>query len=106
MKKLRLELDALEVESFDVARAGPSTGTVHGHITATQCNTSPDRTCAGYLTCAFNSCDGWCTAGNCTDYGTCDATCIHCTQTCETGCEQTCFSCDSCAITCAAGCTA
>src|SRR5688572_26990042 len=94
MKKLRLELDALEVESFDVARTEPSTGTVHGHATATQCNTSPDRTCAGYQTCDYKSCDGWCSVGGCTDYGTCDATCIHCTQTCETGCEQTCFSCD------------
>ena len=106
MKKLKLELDALEVESFEVARTGPPTGTVHGHNTATQCNTSPDRTCAGYLTCDFNSCDGLCSAANyCTDFGTCDATCNY-TQTCETECEQTCFSCDSCAITCAAGCTA
>jgi hypothetical protein len=99
MKKLRLELDALEVESFEVARTGSSTGTVHGHNTKTQCHTSPDRTCAGYPTCG--------------PFTACDTVCNY-TQTCETECEQTCFSCDTCGaptcvvgyITCAAGCTA
>jgi hypothetical protein len=101
MKKLRLELDALEVESFEVARTEPPTGTVHGHNTATQCNTSPDRTCAEQMTCGPNTCIQWCTLA----FDTCDTICNY-TQTCETECEQTCFSCDSCAITCAEGCTA
>jgi hypothetical protein len=65
MKKLKLEIDTLEVESFDADGALARKGTVHGHVTyqpncATDppnCNTSPFLTCGDWLTCAFITCD-------------------------------------------------
>lgn len=57
-KKLRLSLDALEVESFTVVRDGDVRGTVAGHATEL-------ATCATcYQTCG-NTCQAWCR----TDFG-------------------------------------
>ena len=68
-RKLRLDLDALEVESFDAEAALPDrTGTVRAHeSTAYQiiCTCDSDNgTCYGSCenTCAA-SCDGGCTSG-------------------------------------------
>ena len=50
MKKIRLHLDALEVESFGVAAEPQEVrGTVHGHTGA---NTCFGRTCDIYHPCA------------------------------------------------------
>lgn len=50
MKKIRLHLDALEVESFGVAAEPKEVrGTVHGHTGA---NTCYGRTCDIYNPCA------------------------------------------------------
>jgi hypothetical protein len=55
MKKLRLELDALRVETFD-AGAGDGRGTVRGRE-------SDPWTCAGDPESCGGSCDASCTGG-------------------------------------------
>jgi len=87
MKKLRLEIDELEVESFDAGAAGETKGTVRGHITYLNCNTAPDQTCGNFLTCAYPHCETETWAQDCTDRytcGTCDYTCGDntCYETC------------------------
>ena len=80
MKKLRLHLDEMDVESFEISEQMKSgRGTVRGHLTVNtpcsgQCDTvadytcDPDETCTntklGDYTCAgnytcWNSCQGW-----------------------------------------------
>lgn len=94
MKKMRLDLDTLAIESFDTTGIDESTrGTVKGHL-------PPDtywRYCSDGLTCA-DSCDVSC-AGSCYDpscgqtyCGTChDWTCgeTYC-GTCDPYCCCTC----------------
>jgi len=59
MFKLKLEIDALRVESFQTAAASTARGTVRGNAAAVRCNSNaPD--CDG-LTCA-GSCIGPCTS--------------------------------------------
>jgi hypothetical protein len=83
MKKLTLDLDALDVESFPTAAAVENVGTVHGHITlycsdqsCDHCNTlacdSKFEQCMPTLdglTCMYETC-GMCnqTDANCTTY--------------------------------------
>ena len=66
MKKIRLELDALSVESFEVAEAAEQRGTVRGHLvsdagdcpdTEDDC-TLPVRACYDSAGCYTN--DTWC----------------------------------------------
>lgn len=75
MKKLRLDLDSLEVESFDTAEADEKRGTVQARATAypggpscvNTCNVN-DWTCwesCGYGTCAGATCDGAWTCPTC-----------------------------------------
>ena len=85
MKKLKLELDDLRVESLETGRALLSPGTVHGHGP-----TIEGTTCDGRSTC-WDSCDGVC--------GT-----YFCAPTDGSSCQQaTCIinTCQSCAYTCA-----
>jgi hypothetical protein len=58
--KLKLEMDALRVESFHTAASGPARGTVHGNAAAlARCNTdAPD---CDPITCG-PSCIGACTS--------------------------------------------
>ncbi len=67
MKKLRLELDELQVESFTIDRGEDERGTVEGHISA-RCSAG-DRTCNGGDTCVNgNTCGGEVScAGSCPD---------------------------------------
>jgi hypothetical protein len=61
MKKITLDVDALEVESF-AAEAGPGgkRGTVHGHITL-RCPSPTSFYCTlGYNTCDQASCVDTC----------------------------------------------
>ena len=82
MKKLTLDLDALDVESFPMDAAGEKLGTVHAYITLhcedtwEHCNTiacdSRNEQCAPTLdglTCMYDTC-GMCnpTDPNCTTY--------------------------------------
>jgi hypothetical protein len=68
MKKLKLSLDALEVQSFTTAANARSRGTVHGEQECT-CDT-----------CTYPNCE------------TCNATCP---DTCGNSCAGTCYSCDT-----------
>lgn len=78
MRKIRLELHTLAVESFDTTQPLRTEGTVEGHqftvgcppITAMGCQTA-GPTC--YRTCA--SCGGSCY----------DATCVSCPTNCDCG---------------------
>ena len=79
MKKLKLQLEDLEVDGFSTTPAEPERGTVNGHSHFTWC------TCPGGFTC--------------------DATCPNtCAATCPNTCPQTCddFTCayESCGGTC------
>jgi hypothetical protein len=97
MKKLKLDLDQLHVESFDTRAQERTRGTVAGHVPLSydtncyNCDPSLDYTC--------DSCDVSC-AGSCVD--TCADTCANtCPATCQYSCNGTCASCvDTCAYTC------
>lgn len=83
MEKMRLSLDALEVQSFATARAGEARGTVRGHDAPTDCVECPTAnanwntcwaTCADSCNCGSGSgpdtqdCGGysdWACTGNC-----------------------------------------
>ncbi len=88
MRKLRLEIDALNVESFETDRGrGPKPGTVRGNIYSgyeieTPCCPTGglQYTCAGQNTCA-NTCAASCN-GSCNDWtcGTCICPSHHYTE--------------------------
>jgi len=87
MKKLKLEVDELKVESFQAERGDAARGTIRGQGEGSYeigCETvyaSRDGSCEG--TC-FASCNATC-GGSC--YGSCDATCFSCDDSCyESGC--------------------
>ena len=108
MSKITLNLDALQVESFDTApEAAPGRGTVKGNMLPypQTDNISCYATDCGGGTC--ESCYGSC---NDTCWATCPATCVQscygtcpgqntCGYTCE--CTCTCCCCASCEGTCA-----
>src|SRR4051812_35641292 len=88
MRKVRLDLEALEVESFETGPAGDVGGTVQGRIAThtcdLQCNLSPGGTCNGELTCLI-----WdsCVESNC-GYYSCDYTCpASVGETCDPSCN-------------------
>jgi len=88
MRKLKLDLDRLSVESFDAnGSEGAQRGTVEAHSIV--CNSfidtcgTCDPSCASCVSC-YNSCNNTC--GN-SCYGTC--------ATCQTNCQQ-----DSCVYVC------
>ena len=69
MKKIRLHLDALEVESFDVAgEPEEPRGTVHGNTgdlrCTTDCPTAP-------VTCTEDTCQDTCDGPSCDIYHLC-----------------------------------
>jgi hypothetical protein len=71
MKKLRLEMDALRVESFSTDAAAREAGTVHGHSYPNGCFPPPGSdpfldTCH-YATCAGDTC--WYSCGGSCDCG-------------------------------------
>jgi hypothetical protein len=91
MRKLRLEIEDLKVESFDAGAAEARKGTVRGRISI-HCDPSSPDTCDGGQTCDGGlSCAGGCGASgvNTCGYscgGTCDYTCDTCTlcyRTCD-----------------------
>jgi hypothetical protein len=71
MRKLKLELEELSVESFDTAQETEERGTVHGNYVTQFCSGANGFTC-------FESC-----GGSCAD--TCGASC----DTCDSGCYMT-----------------
>lgn len=71
MNKLKLDLEELAVESFEVAEEKDEEGTVQGNEATPWCNTgnltcngaiscNGVYTCADINTCQFDSCDTWC----------------------------------------------
>jgi hypothetical protein len=98
MRKLRLAVDALEVESFALAAEPQEHGTIYAHISdrcSNPCNTDwcgdPNHTATcdgntclptmcGQLTCAYNTC------GQCNPYFTREFTCDDATCPYNTAC--------------------
>ena len=90
MKKLKLHLEDLLIDSFTTTPAEKPKGTVFGE----QCTCYTQCTCPGCPTCDA-SCNGTCNA-SCN--GTCDASC---NGTCGASCYATCgYSCDYTACDC------
>lgn len=82
MKKLSLNLDVLEVQSFTTSDDAPARGTVHGE----ECTCHTNCTCPGCPTC-YETCPATCW-NTCDDpsCGTCDYSCWEtCQHTCGTG---------------------
>lgn len=72
MKKLRLELDELVVESFTPEQASLARGTVHGHVSLYWEDCSPSETCPGAgWPCDHTqqSCGGTCYEASCAPGG-------------------------------------
>ena len=83
MKKFRLELDDLRIDSFSTTPAQTPKGTVFGE----QCTCYTNCTCPGCPTCDA-SCNGTCDV-SCN--GTCDCTGDTCNESCGNySCEYTC----------------
>lgn len=98
MPKLRLELEALVVESFETDQNGGRFGTVRAHradafaavLTRQDVKSWNPSDCGG--DCSAESCDGSCFAPSC---ATCDGSCAGtCEKTCLGSCAATCDSCD------------
>lgn len=75
MRKLKLSLDTLQVESFAATGNEPARGTVPGHAFTEYADESCFESCNG--TCPANGCgSGYASCyGSC--YGTCGATCYN-----------------------------
>ncbi len=88
MKKLRLELDNLQVESFATDRGEGDRGTVEGHI-STRC-TGGGMTCDAGNTCGDNATCGQ----NATCYVSCNGSCPNpCTNENSYCFNNSCFNC-------------
>jgi hypothetical protein len=95
MRKLKLQLDDLQVDTFQTTPAEKPKGTVFGE----QCTCYTNCTCPGCPTC-YASCNGTC-GGTCD--GTCGASCAGTCDTCGDACGTWDASCGgySCDYTCA-----
>ncbi len=71
MKKLRLDLEELAVESFESERAKEARGTVRGYWEYTYYCDTPECTGGGGASCMYTHCDGSCHSCNQTDRFTC-----------------------------------
>jgi hypothetical protein len=93
MKKLKLRLDDLRVDTFDTSAGRKEKGTVFGE----QCTCYTQCTCPGCPTC-YASCNGSCDAscnGTCGD--TCDASCQGTCDYCGPSYANTCDGFNTCA---------
>jgi hypothetical protein len=93
MKKLKLDLEDLSVESFATTPEPRAEG---GTVFGQQCTCYTQCTCPGCPTCDA-SCNGTC-GGTCG--GTCDASCNgtcdgSCDFSCGDTCGDTCFGCNA-----------
>lgn len=98
MRKLRLDLDALDVQSFTANGEAALDGTVFGRDSAgAECGTAPGSACYPYC---YPSIDTW-HCGNSTNYGCGFTDYITCGDTCNTCDNPTCFeSCPGSCLTC------
>lgn len=74
MRKLKLSLDALQVESFSATAEGAERGTVPAHAWTEYADESCFGTCDGGCT-RDGSCVNPCGTGYASCYGTCHASC-------------------------------
>lgn len=92
MKKLRLDLDELEVESFDTRGGAREKGTVVGEQCSCGGTCYPQATCP--QTCAYTCDDPTCayTCDDATCPASCNGTCAGhtCWETCGGTCYDTC----------------
>ncbi|HEX8695609.1 MAG TPA: hypothetical protein VF746_24560 [Longimicrobium sp.] len=92
MPKLKLDLNALEVESFDTTLMPRRAGTVRGHYDAAAGEPVAETdwetcwgTCEGGETCCTPGCDT--NEDSC--WGTCEISCYgSCVHTCESNCTK------------------
>ena len=94
MRKLKLSLDALQVESFQASNDGGVRGTVPAHGWTEHYDESCFGSCDGACTRDYGSCNGGCGSGAASCNGTCVASCngtcncsVGCTGYTECGCE-------------------
>ena len=78
MKKLKLAVDDLSVESFDIRREDEERGTVHGLNPTASCPESCPNTCASCVNTCLNTCGNSCW-GTCATCQTCEFHCTHIT---------------------------
>ena len=79
MRKLTLDIDALNVQSFETRHAGRAEqGTVLGHdATNRQCDGSEVDACPSARGCTLFDCNTrYCTAAECAETYTCDLNCV------------------------------
>jgi hypothetical protein len=82
MRKLHLDLDDVQVESFATAEAGDEAGTVQAHVSL-RC-TGGGLTCDNGNTCVY--------ADTCGDWPTCYVSCHGtCPNTYNTDCQPVCY---------------
>ena len=98
MRKLRLDLEELDVQSFRTADGTTLAGTVFGvEGTDAECNTAPGSACYPYC---FPSIAGY-QCGASTNYGCGFTDYVTCGNTCNTCDDPTCFeSCGGSCLTC------
>lgn len=112
MRKLRLDMDELRVESFDTTAAGGARrGTVRGNadgVASAEPDTcqSQDAQCSDDSNCA-QSCPWTCAGDPVSCGGSCEGSCHTCPDTCGRTCGETCdyVSCDTCLFYTCGGCT-
>lgn len=76
MKKLTLDIDALEVESFAVKVDEEQRGTVEMHYPTATCDQSCGGTCASCVATCYNTCPNTCWQ-TCATCNTCQFHCTH-----------------------------
>jgi hypothetical protein len=113
MSKIRLDLDALQVESFDTTGGEKhARGTVRGNGVAADpvaADTVEADTCGGGCSWDSNcarSCPWTCAGDPESCGGSCEGTCHTCPDTCGRTCGETCGygSCDTCLFYTCGGC--
>ena len=88
MQKIRLDLDALHVDSFETDAAPGSHGTVRGHgeVPKEEPASDYDGVCNSY----YDSCNGSCASCVNSCWASCAGTCYSCNPTCVQSCHSVC----------------
>lgn len=106
MRKLKLSLDELQVDSFHATGSDAQRGTVPGHSWTQHADESCFGTCDGGCTRDWGSCNGGCGSGGASCNGTCVNSCngsCNCSAACtgytDCGCQtwETCPNATVCA---------
>ena len=90
MEKLKLEIDALQVQSFEPDAAREGRGTVRGHLSAYYELCNVDDTWQNTCTC-----EPTCNADTCFNCGSAGCASAGCTVNCTAGCPQISDTCPS-----------